>query len=166
MAARCRIWKGTTILWENCFKLQIIDENQIWRKLFVDKRAFHEPMGKFESIVSLDDLKFLSVQVIENQQPLYTMEWGSPYPLCWVTCKLAYEGEWGNAPNILGKFDGLGRRLTQHNGQVWAIPWNCLEWQIHPKKKMKKIEKFMFNKQSLVIIVSTWSSWGSSSWEE
>ncbi len=73
------------ILWENCFKLlQIIDENQIWRKLFVDKIAFHQPMGKFESIVSLDDLKFLFVQVIENQQPLYTMEWNGEAPTHYV----------------------------------------------------------------------------------
>jgi hypothetical protein len=134
LAARCQTWKGTTTLWENYFNFQIIDQNQIWRKFFVDKIAFPQPMGKIETIVSLDALKFLSVQVIENQQPLYTMEWSSPCPLCWVTCKLAYEGEWGNAPNILGKVDGLGRRLTQHNGQVWAIPWTCLEWQIHKIK--------------------------------
>ncbi len=84
----------------------------------MDKIAFHQPLGKIETILSQDDIKFLSVQVIENQQPLYTMEWSSPCPLCWVTYKLAYEGDRGNAPNILGKVDGLGRRLTQHNGQV------------------------------------------------
>lgn len=50
----------------------------------MDKRAFHQPMGKFESIVSLDDLKFLSVQVIENQQPLYTMEWNGEAPTHYV----------------------------------------------------------------------------------
>ncbi len=109
----------------------------------MDKIAFHQPLGKFETIVSLDDLKFLSVQAIENQQPLYSMEWSSPCPLCWVTCKLAYEGDRGNAPNIF-----IMDKCEPLHEIVWSDRFT--------KIKIKKLNfKFMFNKQRLVIIMST-----------